>query len=40
MKKALLLAALIAIAGPLKAMEDSRSAPETSPVSYSYCPQG
>ena len=40
MKKALLLAALIAIAGPLKAMEGSRSAPETSPVSYSYCPKG
>ncbi|WP_281422091.1 hypothetical protein [Aliiroseovarius lamellibrachiae] len=39
MKKALLLAALIAIAGPLKAMDDSRSAPDTRPVSYSYCPQ-
>ncbi len=37
MKKALLLAALIAIAGPLKAMDDRRTEGVPPSVSYSYC---
>lgn len=37
MKKALLLAALIAIAGPLKAMDDTGTEGAPQSVSYNYC---